>query len=138
VEGFFEDEDIYDSSPNKYDPTITARPEQNYTVGLDHKEALLDKADKLNFYQDLIQHDNNKPLPFDDGEFQTIFSNAVYWVEEVDLHLSEIVRVLDSDGEGVLVLRTPHVHNFLDYLYSKTDRLGNELVEMLDRGRSEH
>jgi SAM-dependent methyltransferase len=138
LEGFFEDEDIYDSAPDRYDPTIESRPDRMYTVGLDHKEALLKKAETLDFYRELVQHDNNEPLPFDDDRFQTIFSNAVYWVEEVDVHLSEIARVLKKGGKAILVLRTPHVHMFLNYLYSRTDELGQQCVEMLDRGRSEH
>lgn len=138
LEDFFNDKDIYNSAPSTYDPNITERPNRKYTVGLDHKESLLKKADELGFYRELVQHNNNEPLPFDDDEFRNIFSNTVYWVEEVDLHLSEIARVLKPGGKGVLVLRTPHVHMFLDYLYSMENELGTELVEMLDRGRSEH
>ncbi|WP_336001797.1 class I SAM-dependent methyltransferase [Halorientalis halophila] len=138
LDEFFEDEDIYDAAPDTYDPDISQRPNYSISVGLDHKQALLDKAAKLDFYDELLQHDNNEPLPFDDGEFRTIFSNAVYWVENVDLHLEEISRVLDDSGEALLVLRTPHVHQFLDYLHAREDVLGEEFVDMIDRGRSEH
>jgi len=138
LEDFFEDEDIYDAAPDEYDPDVAERPDYGFTVGLDHKAALLEKADRLDFYDELVEHDNNDPLPFDDDEFRTVFSNAVYWVENVDLHLREIQRILHPDGVAILVLRTPHVHNFLQYLRSHEDALGTELVDMIDRGRSEH
>ncbi|MDR9382127.1 MAG: methyltransferase domain-containing protein [Natronomonas sp.] len=138
LDEFFENKDIYNAAPEEYTPEISERPDYPITVGLDHKPALLEKSRRLDFYEELIEHDNNTPLPFDDGEFRTIFSNTVHWVENVDLHLREIHRVLDSDGVGILVLKTPHVHNFIHYLRGHEDVLGTELVDALDRGRSEH
>lgn len=138
LDDFFEDEDIYNASPDEYSPKISEHPSDTISVGLDHKQDLLNKANKLDFYNELIQHDNNKPLPFSEDHFQSIFSNAVYWIDNVDFHLQEINRVLDQDGEAVLVLRTPHVHQFLNYLHSQEDILGEELVDMIDRGRSQH
>lgn len=138
LEKFFEDEDIYNAAPEEYDPDIRRRPDYRMSVGLDHKPALLEKSRRLDFYDELVEHDNNEPLPFDDDHFKTIFSNTVYWVENVDQHLREINRVLHPDGKGILVLRSPYVHNFLRYLRGHEDALGTQLVDIIDRGRSEH
>jgi SAM-dependent methyltransferase len=138
IEEFFEDEDIYDAAPDEYEPDIERRPDYTISVGLDHKPALLEKSRRLDLYEELVEHDNNDPLPFEDDEFRTIFSNTVYWVENVGLHLEEIRRVLHPEGLAILVLRTPHVHTFLDFLQDHSDEIGGETVHMIDRGRSEH
>jgi len=140
LDEFFENEDIYNATHDDYNPTISTRPDYRISIGTDWKQSLLDKASALDFYDELIEHDNNEPLPFEDDRFQTIFSNSVYWVDNLDLHLSEISRVLNSDGgRAILILKTEHVREFLQNLWSDWEGvLGNELIEMIDRGRSEH
>jgi SAM-dependent methyltransferase len=136
LDSFFENEDIYNSVPDGYSPTVTKEPEYQVTVGTDWKEALLEKADRLDMYRELKQHDNNNPLPFEDDRFKTIFSNSAYWIENIDLHLSEINRVLHPDGKAILVLKTPAVHQFLETLQADYgELLGDELIDILDRGR---
>lgn len=139
LDKFFQNKDIYNATTDDYDPVVTERPSRRMTVGTDWKQALLDKADALDFYEDLQQHDNNEPLPFADDRFQTIFSNSVYWVENVDLHLEEIARVLADNGQAHLVLKNTHVRDFLTNLWDQWENeLGGELIQMIDRGRSDH
>jgi len=136
LEEFYDDADIYDAAPDSYQPEIRRRPDYTISVGTDWKPNLLAKADELDFYDELIEHDNNDPLPFDDDEFETVFSNSAYWVDEIDRHLREIERVLAPGGQAVLVLKTSDVHNFLDYVETNwEDQLGTDLIEMIDRGR---
>lgn len=135
LEKYHENKDIYNAAPDGYSPTIKTRPKFEFDVGTDWKPLQLEKADQLDFYDELIEHDNNEPLPFDDNRFQTLFTNSAYWVEEIDLHLEEISRVLQPDGLGIFVMKTPVVHGLMDILDSKKDLLGQELVDLIDRGR---
>lgn len=139
LDQFFDDEDIYNAYSESYDPAIKSRPNYQITVGTDWKADLLAKAETLDLHEKLIQHDNNEPLPFEDNRFQTVFSNSVYWVDNLDTHLNEIRRVLDDSGKAVLVLKTTHIRNFLQALWDDwKDELGNELIDMIDRGRKDH
>jgi len=140
LDEFFDNVDIYNATSEKYDPRVVSEPDYNITVGTDWKQSLLDKAETLSFYDQLVQHDNNEPLPFDDDRFETVFSNSVYWVENLETHLEEIACVTDSDsGRAVLVLKTSHIWNFLETLWDDwEDAVGPDLIEMIDRGRSDH
>jgi SAM-dependent methyltransferase len=139
LDDFYDNADIYDAAPEEYDPTITKRPEYNITVGTDWKPSLLEKADKLNFYDRLIKHDNNKELPFNNNQFNTIYTNSAYWVDNIKLHLKEIARVLDDTGTGIIQLKTQALTNFLDLLYEEYSQyLGSNLIEIIDRGRTDH
>jgi hypothetical protein len=75
LDEFYDNTDIYDAAPEEYAPSINKSPEYNISVGTDWKPNLLEKADKLGFYDELIEHDNNNPLPFDDNNFNTIYTN---------------------------------------------------------------
>lgn len=136
LDKFFEGEDIYDAAPEEYDPAVTAEPERRFAVGTDWKGDLLEKAEQLDLHDELVQHDNNEPLPFDDDRFKTVFSNSAYWIDNLDLHLEEIRRVLHPEGRAVLVLMTEHVHSFIEHLYDEwADELGQEVIDILERDR---
>lgn len=78
-------------------------------------------------------------MPFDDDRFNTVYSNSVYWVENVDTHLSEIRRVLATDGRAILQLKTTAIWEFLEALRAGYgDQLGSDLIDVIDRGRSSH
>jgi SAM-dependent methyltransferase len=139
LDEFYEHTDIYDAAPIEYNPAIEVRPNASVTVGTDWKPNLLNKAEKLDFYQDLVHHDNNDPLPFEDDRFQTVYSNSVYWVENIDMHLSEIRRVLATDGKAILQLKTTASKEFLEMLHvGHGDQIGTDLIDIIDRGRSSH
>ncbi|MCK4830748.1 methyltransferase type 11, partial [bacterium] len=73
---FFKGDDIYDYSTEELiKKDIVTPPRQKIDVGLDWKQNLLKKASELDLYELLVEHDANYPLPFADGQFDTIFSN---------------------------------------------------------------
>jgi len=126
--------DIYDLySENFTIPTIK-RPQFQIDVGTDWKQNFLNKASKLNFYKELVLHDNNNtPLPFSDKHFKTIFSNSIYWVDDVEALLKDIRRMLRDDGTLVLELMTPY---HLQPLKDMKAYLNDEAISILDRKRS--
>ena len=114
-------------------PPIAQQPSGGFDVGADWKKGLLDKARHFGAYQELVLHDNNEiPLPFDDGAFETIHSNAVYWMDDVPALLRDMVRITKPGGKAVFQVMTPE-------LYGTLDRLENVLpanaVSILDRNR---
>ncbi len=56
---FFSDKDVYDFHAEHDRLRIAKTPEMSFTYGLDHKENLLAKAKRLNFYGELICADGN-------------------------------------------------------------------------------
>ena len=111
--------DIYDSYSEDYDVKIEKYSDTKVDYGLDLKQHLLNKASKLDLYSNLINHDNNNPLPFDDNSFNFIHSNSVYWVPDPEKLLSEILRILKPGGKAVLELMTPYHHQIFLYFYQK-------------------
>jgi len=98
--GFFSGVDIHDQN-KKVKPKIVRRANTQIDVGLDWKKNLLDKAKEFKLYEKLIQHDNNYPLPFEDKKFETIFSNAFYWVNDIEHILKEAKRICNHNGKIV-------------------------------------
>jgi len=136
---FYENADIYNAAPGEYIPAIETRPNASVTVGTDWKQHLLDKAAMLDFYETLVLHDNNNPLPFEDDRFNTIYSNSVYWVENVDSHLSEIRRILAPDGKAILQLKTTAISELFETLrIDYADQLGTDFIDIIDRGRTDN
>ena len=52
--------DKFDYYNINYKPLIKIRPKYNFTYGTDHKNSLLKKAKKLNFYDKLLLSDLSK------------------------------------------------------------------------------
>lgn len=94
--------DVYDAYSDNYRPRISTRPTDTTDVGSDHKAALLAKAERLGFYDELVAHDHNLPLPLPDESFQTIYCNAAYWMHNVQGLLAEFRRLLRPDGQLIL------------------------------------
>lgn len=134
IERFYDNVDIYDASPEDYSPTIKEVPKYKISVGTDWKQNLLDKAHALDFYRELINHNNNDPLPFDSNSFMTVFSNSVYWVpDNIKGVLGEIARILKPEGKAILVLKTSDI---FDYTLDRFEgELGSEWLKLIDRGR---
>ena len=125
--------DIYDSYNENYQVKYVKRPSMQIDYGADWKQALLDKAEKLDLYKNLVLHDNNNlPLPFEDNYFKSIYSNSVYWVEEPDKLISDIYRITAPGGNVSLELLTPHRYKTLEKL---EPILSEKAIEILDRKR---
>jgi len=127
--------DIYDSYEERYEVKITKKPATTIDYGTDWKQALLDKASKLDLYKNLLLHDNNVvPLPLPDNYFKTVYSNSVYWVKDVESLVSDIYRVLKHNGIAILEVMTPYLLETLDEMEKY---LSPEAIAILDRKRRE-
>jgi SAM-dependent methyltransferase len=139
LEAFFDKADIYDHVGQEQGEAIVDRaPAYRIDVGFDHKAALLAKAARLNFYDRLVEGNANQALPFEDGSFKTIFSNIVYWLEGYQNTLAEIRRLLQPDGQAVLMLPDTALRDYLFFqrLFAKTQNPEWAWLEKIDRGRS--
>ncbi len=136
TEGFWEKKDIYDTCKmNNMEDYILEKPDYKFTCGLDHKNNLLRQAECLGLYDELILHDANQKLPFEDSEFKTVFSNILYWLNDPENSIGEIHRILQDRGRALLCI--PNI-KFKEYCptYSWKERK-SPLLEKLNRGRSE-
>ena len=125
--------DIQDSFSSDYKPIITKRPDYRIDCGLDWKDNNLKKCHELDFYDKLVQADCNDPLPFEDGEFNTVFSNTIYWVDDIDHILSEVSRIVSLDGKVVLINYLPNIN---DYLQVYQGKVSDDWLTLVDRNRS--
>ncbi|MBA7679211.1 hypothetical protein ES703_87495 [subsurface metagenome] len=136
VEGFWDNEDIYDTcNVDKLEQYIIKKPAYVFTYGLDHKTNLLTQARSLGLYENLILHDANQTLPFEDSRFKTVFSNILYWLDSPLESLKEVHRVLQNGGRALLCI--PNV-KFKEYCFTYSWReKQSPLLKKLNRGRSE-
>ncbi len=132
MSGFHEGRDIYNQTAN-YEPKILKKPKKKIDVGLDWKMNLLKKAEKLNFYEKLVQHDLNKPLPFENESFATIFSNVYYWVEKLPDLLKETNRILMKNGRLILIVPDSNFKKWL--IYNRYLKRQQKWAKILDRGQ---
>jgi hypothetical protein len=116
--------DIYDCASDGYHPPVVVRPEHRIAAGIDWKPNLLEKAARLDFYDSLVAHDNNQPLPFETGFFKTTYCNAAYWVESIDLFLRELARITARPGRVVLQVKLACLADYT--LRAHRDKLGHE------------
>jgi SAM-dependent methyltransferase len=136
LDAFFKNVDVYDHSITGH---IATKDNADYaiSIGFDHKQALLDKAAKLNFYDELILGDGNKKLPFEDNEFDSIFSNIIYWLDDLQSVLTDLNRVLKPGGSIYIMLPDSNLLEssfFYNYQVKNSIR-GFEFLNFLDRGR---
>lgn len=129
--GFFSGKDIHDQ--NKIlSPKIIRKAKMKIDVGLDWKKNLLAKADKFKLYGKLIKHDNNQKLPFEDNQFETIFSNTFYWLRNIDNILSEANRICKPDGKIIIFVPDKKFKSSL--IFNEFLKSGHIWAKILDRG----
>jgi SAM-dependent methyltransferase len=136
LKDFFSNHDVYDS-PKAVNPGIVRKPGYRIDVGFDHKENLLRKARTLGLYRKLALGDANSRLPFDDDQFNSVFSNIVYWLNDPTAVFGEIRRILRPKGRCCVMLpnRTLPEFSFYYSLFIKGRRKEFAFLELLDRGR---
>jgi hypothetical protein len=127
------DQDHFDSYDEDYSVGIEKAPGLNYDYGTDWKPNLLSKAAHLDFYTDLIEHDNNEPLPFEDGSMTYVYNNSAYWVDRFAFHLQYLVRVTESGGHVVLEMKTEAIKEYTSRNYAPF--MGDRFHEIIDAGR---
>lgn len=125
--------DIYDHFEADYQVNYLSKPETKIDVGTDWKQELLDKAEKTGLFKELILHDNNNlPLPFDDDYFKTIYSNSIYWVQDVNSLIKELYRISRPDAVVGLQVMSPSIFETFEFL---EQNLSSKAVSILDRQR---
>ena len=123
--------DCYDES--LYVPEVTKPPCTRIDYGTDWKKTLLNKASKLELYENLVLHDNNYKMPFDDDSFMTVYSNSVYWVDNLEFHLKDIYKIVKPEGMVLLEIKTDYIKKYTLGRYAPF--LGENLARIIDRGR---
>ena len=136
---FFENVDVFDSFEPKVMPTLTREPRYKIDCAFDQKEKLLNKARTLKLYKKYVLGNANKPLPFPNASFRSLFSNIVYWLDDPAAVIEEIARVLKPGGQACLMLPNTTFKDFslFNQLYVKTGDPDWSFLAKLDRGRFE-
>lgn len=137
LDEFFDNVDVFDAYDEALNIVVTRRPRYGIDCGFDHKENLLKKARQLGFYRELKAGDANQRLPFPDRSFDSVFSNIVYWLDDPQMTIREIARVLRAGGQACLMLPNLTLPEFSFYhqLFVKTGDPQWSFLEKLDRGR---
>ena len=81
---------------------ISREPKYKFDVALDLGSRRLNCAKSLNLYKDVVHHDANTKLPFEDGSFNSMYSNAIHHLAEPQAVLHEVARVLKTGGKACL------------------------------------
>lgn len=130
-QGNFDAFDFYDDS---YVVDVVKRPEFTFSHGSDWKKNLIRKAERLEWYSNLFLHDNNQPIPFDNGSFGYIYSNSAYWVDRFEKHINDLVRLLKPGGCLILEAKTKNIENYSSNSYA-SEIIGKKACDILDAGR---
>ncbi len=125
--------DMFDHLRDDYRPPIVSRPGDSIDVGTDCKSTMLAKADRLRFYDRLVEHDNNHPLPFADATFQTVYCNAAYWVANIAGFLAEMRRITRPGGRIILQVKLNSMRRYTLQAYEAA--LGRRFLDIIGRGR---
>jgi len=125
--------DLYNARPCVLAPPVIRVPADRIDVALDHKPNLLEQASLLNLYDQTVVHDANEPLPFNDGEFMTVFSNILHWLEKPLTTLRECRRILGQGGQAILCLPDARFSQYCESYQWRA--LGSEWLRLLNGGR---
>lgn len=129
--------DIHNQNPESPLKTDNANLRYKFALGVDHKEGLINKARRFSdFYGNVAIFDLNKKLDFEDGYFDSAFSNILYWLENIDSVLSEWHRVLKDRAKLYLFVPTEDFREkaWLYYLTPHSD--DKKYLNYFDRGYS--
>ena len=127
--------DMFDAIDPTYAPTIEARPATRINTGMDLKAALLSKAAALRFYERIVRHDANQPLPLQTDACQTVYCNAAYWVENLSGLLRELNRITLPGGTIILQVKLDSIRECT--LEPIRAVLGARFLDIIGRGRFE-
>ncbi len=134
---FDKNTDIFNSNSQLFTKNIIKKV-ANYKInyGTDWKKALLEKAKNLDLYENLLEHDNNIPFSFTDESFDVVYSNSIYWIDNIDKHIESLYKITKKGGVLILQLKT---NDILKYHPNNLNLnfLSKESLKILDRGRLE-
>ena len=80
------------------------------------KKNLLRKSKKLNFYKNLLLHNNENKINIPDNSYDLVFSNSAYWVKNIRQHLLDIKRLTKVNGYIYLQMK---FKDFFPFNFSK-------------------
>jgi len=133
TQGFWDNEDIFDhDSEISLDRFVTKAPDIRLSLGLDHKQTLLNQAARLGFVDKLVQHDCNQPLPVG-RTYGTAYSNMLYWLRDPIGAMHKIAQALRPGGQLVTVFPNSDFFRYCESYVRK-----DPLWKLLNRGRAGH
>lgn len=135
VKKFFSGEkDIYDHPFNgRQKIKIARRPKALFDYGIDWKHNSLQKAAKTGLYRQLLCQDANNRLPLRDESVGLVFSNSIYWMDDVKAAMREVHRILKDDGRAIAIMPSATIKKH--YIYTKYLKYGWEFCRILNMGR---
>ena len=131
----FDTYDFFDKK--KYKIKIKKKPFINFKTGTDWKKNLLEKSRKLKFYNNLIHHDNNYPLPIKNRVYDFTYSNSSYWVKNFEKHINDLVRITKKNGFIVLEMKMREDVKKLLSVNLDTNLFGKKFSKIINAGRLE-
>ena len=138
INGYFDNKDVYDHDENEIKNfDIISKTNYSFDYGLDLKKSLLNKSEKLGIYKNLIEGNILNKLPFESSSFNSIFSNILYWIPDINFVLSEINRVLKPNGTLCIMLPDKQFaeYSFYNTHYFKNKNQNWKFLKYIDRGR---
>jgi len=129
--------DIHNRNPGFSLKIDNANLRYQFKLGVDHKAGLINKARRFSgFYSNVAISDLNKKLDFEDGYFDSAFSNILYWLENIDSVLAEWHRVLKDKAKLYLFVPTASFRKKAWLYYSAPHAGDKKYLNYFDRGYS--
>lgn len=128
------DFDYFNHFDYNYSVTVKNKPCFQYEFGSDWKPNMIAKAKHVGVHKDLIKHDNNEKLPFEENRFDYVYANSSYWVQSFEQHINDLIRVTAPGGVLVLQLKTQEMEEFTSYKYAR-QIMGARFCDIIDAGR---
>ncbi len=129
--------DIFNNNYENYEnlgEIVKTKPRYYFSIGTDWKQSLLDKSERIGLYDKLILQDNNKILAVETESIDNIYTNSIYWVDDIDLHIQEIYRVLTENGSVLLQIKTNEIVN-IHPVNLDLGIFSSSSLNIIDRGR---
>ena len=117
------------------DAIIRQRPKNHFTVGISWKKSHIEKARRLNFYDQLHHLPFNEKLALLPSNSQrTIFAPNLFWMNDDELKnsLTEMRRVCSDQGRLITAFPNPQQKEFL--FYDQFKNVSSQWADDLDRG----
>ncbi len=117
---------VLDLGCHKGDISTAIRDAGNTVIGVDFETLTTMASEKYDL--DVVAHDLNHPLPFKDGEFDTVVAISILDYLPADLaFIRECHRVLEPGG--MFVVMVPNAVSLFNRLYSLSGRVGRNFSD---------
>jgi SAM-dependent methyltransferase len=125
--------DIFDYDDGVYQPAISKMPDCRFSYGTDHKKKLLNKANKLFFYDKLLHCDLNVESDIDDESLDYAYCNSIYWISDPIRAIGLIIKKIKPGGRLIFDVMTKRrsALNFESIL----PQMPKQWNDLMNRGR---